>query len=225
MADPRLAPPSASDRPVGLNHQPLREAVQDAIRAGIVAGRYPPGERLLEDGIAHELDVSRNPVREALQALATEGFVVIEPRRGARVATVSRERAGDLFEVREALEGLAARLAARRRTPDQLRELQGLVSAGEAVVGEGRLTELPDLNARFHLALQAAAANTILAETLGRLSPVITWIYARRIADRSHDSWTEHAAIVAAIADGDADRAGALACAHISAARHAYMDS
>src|SRR5262245_43634726 len=127
MADPRLAPPS-SDRPVGLHHQPLREAVQDAIRAGIVAGRYPPGGPHLEDGIAQELDVSRNPVREALQALATEGFVVIEPRRGARVATVSRDRAVDLFEVREALEGLAARLAAERRTPDQLAGLQGLVA-------------------------------------------------------------------------------------------------
>jgi DNA-binding GntR family transcriptional regulator len=224
MADPRLAPPSSSDRAVGLHHQPLREAVQDAIRAGIVAGRYPPGERLLEDGIAQELDVSRNPVREALQALATEGFVVIEPRRGARVATVSRDRAVDLFEVREALEGLAARLAAERRSPEQLAELQALVADGETVVAEGRLTELPDLNARFHLALQAAATNTILAETLGRLSPVITWIYARRIAARSHDSWTEHAAIVAAIAARDADRAGALACAHIAAARHAYLD-
>lgn len=224
MADPRLAPRSVPDRPVGQNHQPLREAVQDAIRAAIVSGRYPPGERLLEDGIAQELDVSRNPVREALQALATEGFVVIEPRRGARVATVSRERASDLFEVREALEGLAARLAAQRRTPEQLAELQDLVGTGTALVAAGRLTELPDLNARFHIALHAAAANTILAETLGRLSPVITWVYARRIAARSHDSWTEHAAIVAAIADGDAERAGALACGHIAAARRAYLD-
>jgi DNA-binding GntR family transcriptional regulator len=209
---------------VGLNHQPLREAVQDAIRAAIVSGRYRPGERLLEDGIAQELDVSRNPVREALQALATDGFVVIEPRRGARVATVSRERAGDLFEVRESLEGLAARLAAQRRTPDQLAHLQSLVDAGSECVAAGRLTELPDLNARFHIALQGAAANTILAETLGRLSPVITWVYAHRISARSHDSWTEHAAIVAAIAEGDPDRAATLACGHIAAARHAYLD-
>jgi DNA-binding GntR family transcriptional regulator len=224
MGDPSLGPPSVPDRSVGQNHQPLREVVQDAIRAAIVAGRYPPGDRLLEDRIAHELDVSRNPVREALQALTTEGFVVIEPRRGARVATISRQRAADLFEVREALEGLAARLAATRRTPEQLDKLQALVAQGTALVAAGRLTELPDLNTRFHVALHAAADNTMLAETLGRLSPVITWVYARRIAARSRDSWTEHEAIVAAIADGDADAAGTLACGHIAAARRAYLD-
>src|SRR5690606_2315410 len=106
MVDADPAPGPVLARPIGQIHQPLREAVQDAIRAAIVEGRYPPGERLLEDQLAQELGVSRNPVREALHALSTEGFVVIEPRRGARVATVSRQRAGELFEVREVLEGL-----------------------------------------------------------------------------------------------------------------------
>ena len=224
MADAAPATPAAV-RPIGRVHQPLREAVQDAIRAAIVAGRYPPGERLLEDQLAQELDVSRNPVREALQALATDGFVVIEPRRGARVANVSPERATELFQVREVLEGLAARLAAERRTPNQLAELQAIVAEGAALVDEERLDELPELNNRFHVALHAAADNEILAEVLGRLSPVITWVYARRIAQRSTHSWSEHAAIVDAIADGDGDLAYGRASVHIASARAAYLDT
>ncbi|HEY8546466.1 MAG TPA: GntR family transcriptional regulator [Acidimicrobiales bacterium] len=210
---------------MGRIHQPLREAVQDAIRAAIVEGRYPQGERLLEDQLAQELDVSRNPVREALQALATEGFVVIEPRRGARVASVSPERAVELFQVREVLEGLAARLAAERRTPEQLEALQAIVREGEQLVAAGRLNELPELNNRFHVALHDAAGNGMLTDVLGRLGPVITWVYARRIAERSTHSWSEHAAIADAIAAGDAELAYERACAHIAAARAAYLST
>ena len=97
---------------VGSTHLPLRHAVLEEIRRRIVAGQWAQGERLFEDQIAAELNVSRNPVREALQALASEGFVELEPRRGARVATVSDARATELFEVREVLEGLVASLAA-----------------------------------------------------------------------------------------------------------------
>jgi DNA-binding GntR family transcriptional regulator len=224
MVDAHPAPGSALIRPIGRLHQPLREAVQDAIRAAIVAGRYPPGDRLLEDQLAQELDVSRNPVREALQALTAEGFVVIEPRRGARVATISRQRADELFEVRGVLEGLAGRLAAERHSPEQLRELETIVHEGQGLVAAGRLGDLPAHNTRFHLALHAAAGNDMLSETIGRLSPIISWVYARRIAERSSDSWSEHAAIVEAIAAGDDDLAHARACAHIAAARAAYLD-
>jgi DNA-binding GntR family transcriptional regulator len=232
MADPRPTPDPAREtapeptaiRPIGRLHQPLREAVQDAIRSAIVAGRYLAGERLLEDQLAQELDVSRNPVREALQGLATEGFVEIEPRRGARVAVISRERAIELFEVREALEGMAGRLAAERRTPAQVRELEDIVRDGRQRSAAGGLDELPELNTRFHVAFHTAAGNSMLVETLGRLSPVITWVYARRIAQRSRDSWSEHAAIVEAVAAADGHLAEARACAHIAAARAAYLD-
>lgn len=220
----RTSAPHRGPRPLGQIHQPLREAVQDAIRLAIVEGRYPQGERLLEDQLAQELDVSRNPVREALQALATEGFVVIEPRRGARVASISTARAIELFEVREVLEGLAARLAAERRSPQQLATLQAIVEEGHQLVDAGRLNELPELNNRFHVVLHSAAGNDMLTDVLGRLGPVITWVYARRIAERSTHSWTEHAAIVEAIAAGDSALAYSRACGHIAAARAAYLD-
>ena len=67
----------------------------EEIQRRIVSGRLQQGDRLFEDQLAHELDVSRNPIREALQALESEGFVELEPRRGARVAVISAERANE----------------------------------------------------------------------------------------------------------------------------------
>jgi DNA-binding GntR family transcriptional regulator len=210
-------------RPTGVVHQPLRDGVVDQLRQAIVAGRFAPGERLFEDQIADELEVSRNPVREALQALAREGFVELEPRRGARVATISRTRVEELFELRESLEGLVARLAAVRRTDAQLAELESLVATGTVAAEEGRLGELPDLNTRFHELLSAAAHNALLAEQLHGLRYLIEWVYARRIRERSARSWFEHVGIVEALAARDEQLAFARACAHIANARAAYF--
>ena len=100
---------------IGPVHQPpLRSLVSDELRRLVITGELPPGTRIVEDRLAARLGVSRNPVREALQALAAEGFVDILPRRGAVVAQVTQAEAEDLFDVRAALEPLAARLAARR---------------------------------------------------------------------------------------------------------------
>lgn len=210
---------------IGVRHQPLRRAVQDELRRAIIAGRYAQGERLFEDQIAQELEVSRNPVREALQALAIDGFVELEPRRGARVTVVSKKRAEELFEVRESLEGLVARLAARRCTDEQTAELRAIVGRGIAAVASGQIEALPDLNTRFHLVLSASADNSLLAAELGRLSHVIEWVYSKRVIERSSDSWNEHDAIVSAIEAHDEERAFELACEHIAHARAAYLDA
>jgi DNA-binding GntR family transcriptional regulator len=209
---------------VGALHLPLRQAVLDALRSAIIDGTYLPGERLVEEEIAARFDVSRNPTREALHALSVEGFVEIEPRRGARVATMNARRAGELFEVRAPLEGLVARLAAQRRTPADLVHLRDVLGAGTAAAAEGRLDELPALNTEFHMSLAAAAGNELLAGTLARLSDIIRWVYAARISMRSTRSWDEHAAIVAAVADRDAERAERCGAEHISAAAAAYED-
>jgi DNA-binding GntR family transcriptional regulator len=208
---------------LGLAHRPLREAVVDELRERIVAGVYPQGSRLLEEEIAVELGVSRNPVREALQALASDGFVDIEPRRGARVAVLTTQRTDDLFEVRQALEGLVASLAARKRTEAQLSELTAVVQDGLAASEAGDLDPLPALNTRFHQLLADAADNALLTDTLARLAHVIQWVYTSRIALRSHRSWAEHAAILDAIAAGDADRAEREARHHIGMAREAFL--
>jgi DNA-binding GntR family transcriptional regulator len=208
---------------VGLTHQPLRQAVQDAIRHDIVVGRFRPGDRLLEETLAVELEVSRNPVREALQALSVEGFVEIEPRRGARVATISPKRAAELFEVREALEGLVSRLAAQRRHDSHVATLHALLADGQAAAKRLDAKELVTLNTRFHRALAEAAGNQLLAAELARLTHVVEWVYGSRIVARAAESWQEHAAIVDAVTRQDVDGALRAAAHHIARARHAFL--
>ena len=215
---------STSVMSVGSSHLPLRHAVLEEIRRRIIAGAYSPGERVYEDQIAADLDVSRNPVREALQALAGEGFIELEPRRGARVAVVSQARAGELFEVREVLEGLVASLAATRRTDADVAAMRAVVEEGCEAAERGTLTALPALNTRFHTLLATTARNAMLAETIEHLRHLIEWIYSQRIAQRAPRSWQEHSRIVDAIASGDAHTAERVARAHIAMARAAYVD-
>jgi DNA-binding GntR family transcriptional regulator len=210
---------------VGLAHLPLRHAVLEELRQRIIAGEWSPGERLYEDQIASELEVSRNPVREALQALAGEGFVELEPRRGARVATVPPERAHELFEVREALEGLVAALAARRRTDADIARLRQVTEEGQRAARSNDLSQLPALNTRFHDSLAEAAGNRMLSETIQRLRHLIEWIYFQRIQNRAPQSWSEHSEIVDAVVAGDADAAERAARNHIALARAAYLDA
>lgn len=209
---------------LGQSQRPLRAAVTDEIRQQIIRGELAPGERLFEEDIAAALGVSRNPVREALQALAADGFIEIEPRRGAHVAVVDADRAAELFEIRVPLEGLVAELAAQRRTPAQIKALRDMTHQALELVQSGQLEQLPALNTKFHDALAAAACNELLASTLHRLSHLVQWVYSARIKKRSADSWTEHAALIDAIERQDATAARHLSEAHVTAARLAFHD-
>lgn len=217
------SPQPAPRRTLGSTHPPLRVVVLEEIRRRIIGHEYEPGERIFEDQIAAELDVSRNPVREALQALEGEGFVELEPRRGARVATFSPADARELFEVREALEGLVARLAAGRRTETEIAALRDTVARGLEMAAGADLTGLPILNTRFHAQLADAARNAMLADTIRRSQHTIEWIYADGIRRRATDSWAEHATLAEAVAHGDEVEAERLARAHIAAARDAII--
>ena len=103
---------------LGDQHLPLSAAICGELRARILSGKFPIGHRLVEGRLSTEMGVSRIPIREALRALAAEGLVTIEPRRGASVSLLSDQAAHDMVEVRATLEGLNAKLAAGwRRTP------------------------------------------------------------------------------------------------------------
>jgi DNA-binding GntR family transcriptional regulator len=208
---------------LGAAHAPLRQAVTDALRNLIVDGVYPPGSRLYEETVASELGVSRNPVREAFQVLNAEGFVEIEPRRGARVASIDARRAGEIFEVRGALEGLVAELAARNGTTESVARLDDILRDGQLAADAGELSQLPRLNTAFHDQLAKMAGNEVLSETLNQLSGIIRWIYAERLEDRVLNSWHEHRKIVEAIAAGDGPAARNRAMAHVASARDAFM--
>ena len=212
-----------TEQKLGRRHQPLAAAVLSSLRDAIVAGVYSPGQRLVEEDLALELEVSRGPIREALHLLAVEGFVEIEPRRGAKVAIFTRKQADDLFVMRLTLEGLVARLAAEHRTEEQLRTLDEVCEAGLVAATQQRTEDLPALNTAFHEALADAADNTLLAEHLSTMSTMIQWAYAKRIRERLTDSWGEHRAIVDAVAVRDAVAAEAAAQLHVKNAWVAYV--
>ncbi|WP_373070979.1 GntR family transcriptional regulator [Gemmatimonas sp.] len=208
---------------IGAAHRPLNAVVCDELRMWIISGRLAPGSRLVEVALAEELGVSRGPVREAIRQLNREGFVELTPRRGASVASVAASEALECYEVRIALEGVAASLAATRRSDADLDELEGVLDDGERLLVVGRWDALAQMNNNFHEALARASYNTELLVLMGQYSKRIAWIFSRSAEQRGTAAWAEHAAIVAAIRDGDSARAEELARTHIDASRRQFL--
>src|SRR5438309_739868 len=154
---------------LGSRHSPLAQGVAGEIRERILGGRFAPGARLAEEPLSEELGVSRMPVREALRLLSAEGIVVLEPRRGASVASHTPEQVQELVEVRATLEGLNARLAARRHDPVQIAKLERIVADGARINERTELSVIQANNARFHEALEDIAANSVLSSMVRSL--------------------------------------------------------
>src|SRR3954469_22317331 len=208
---------TAAKRPakLGTRHSPLAQVVADEVRERILAGRFPAGERLAEEPLSEELGVSRMPVREALRLLAAEGIVVLEPRRGASVASHTPEQVQELVEVRATLEGLNARLAARRHDPVQIAKLERIVADGSRINERTELAIIQANNARFHEALEDIAANSVLSSMVRSLRDRTAVIFARQSRARTRENWREHEAILRAVIAGDAELAGLLATRHV----------
>lgn len=208
---------------IGAGHRPLRDKVVAELRRRIVDGDYPPGDRLTEDRLAEAFGVSRNPVREAIRVLEAEGFVVAQPRRGTVVATLSAQDVQDLFDVRLALEPLAARLAAGRAGPAAAIPLQELVVAAEEAAAAGRLDCVAELNTRFHATICDFSGNVLLRSMTETLHARLQWVYRQSAADRAPHSWAEHEGLVVAIRDGDGEKAAAEAAGHVLNAQAAAL--
>jgi DNA-binding GntR family transcriptional regulator len=204
-------------------YQPLDVVVRDELRRRIISGQLVPGARLIETAIATDLGVSRGPVRSAIRQLELEGFVVLSPRRGASVATISVGEALECYEVRSAVEGLAASRAALRRSDDDLARMHGVLRAGQESLDQGRWEELSQLNNDFHVALAKASGNNELVWLMRQYSKRIAWMFSRSAQRRGAQAWREHAAIVDAVADRDEATAASLATAHIEASRAQFV--
>jgi DNA-binding GntR family transcriptional regulator len=206
---------------IGEDHRPLRDKVVEELRRRIVDGVYAPGNRLTEDRLAQAFGVSRNPVREAIRVLEAEGFVITQPRRSAVVASLSAQDVQDLFDVRLALEPLAARLAAERAGPAAASALRELTEAAEAAAAAGELDRVAELNTRFHAIICAYSGNVLLRGMSEKLHARLQWVYRQSAADRVSHSWAEHESLAAAIQAGDGEKAAAQAGSHIRNARAA----
>jgi DNA-binding GntR family transcriptional regulator len=213
--------------------EPSAATAYQRIRQAIVEGDYRPGERLVEQRVAEDLELSRTPIREALRMLHAEGLVRIEPNRGAAVRGLTKDGIADVYELRARLEAYAAELAAERATDDQLARLadaaeQFDVAATRAIDGGvDEVREVFRLNDVFHLTMLEAARHDALLNSLVRTvdHPLVFQAFRQYDADSMRRSSEFHGLICAAICEGEGTRAARLTHEHVLQGRDVLISA
>lgn len=187
--------------------------ILDAIDSGV----YRPGDRLVESELAERFNVSRTPIREALQRLETQSLLTRDGR-SLIVASLDHTQMAELYVVRGELEGLAARLASRHATPEEIRVLRDMVEADRKLIGNP--DALSRANRRFHKQIHLASHNRFLVQQLDLVHRSMALLATTSLAaeGRGAGALDEHQAIVAAIEAGDGDGADKAVREHISKA-------
>jgi DNA-binding GntR family transcriptional regulator len=188
------------------------ESVYEVLLNAICDGSLAPGTRLTQEDIAEQLSVSRSPVLQALRLLKKDGLVQDAPGRGLLVAPLEASSLADLYEIRGALDVLAARLAAAAHAQLDPK----LIERGRKSAQTGNVHTMIDADMAFHFAIYAASGNRLIAQTAHG-----HWVHIRRVmgavlqmqGERA-SVWDEHEAIANAIAQGDSVLAVRLADAH-----------
>ena len=213
---------SASTAPVRKNTVPPSathaEKIRDHLAREIASGHLVPGERLDENEIATRFAVSRTPVREAFRLLAANEMVELRGRMGATVRKMSAQTVIEMFEVMAEMEGLCARLAARRVTPQIRERVEEIHARLVAASGGEDVDGFYDINQEFHEAVYEAAGNLYLAEQTRRLRNR-TAAYRRRVTfqpNRFAHTLTEHEQVMAAIFSHDEEKAHATMRDHVN---------
>jgi DNA-binding GntR family transcriptional regulator len=194
----------------------LAEDAADRVREQILSGGYAQGEHLVEAKIAEQLGISRGPVREAFKLLRAEGLLQEEPRRGTFVVRMSPDDVREIYGLRAAIEGRAARMVAAAGDPDVIDRLgQGVDAIQEAVRG-GESAAVFQADLAFHESLVGLAGNSRLQEVFARYVPTLRALLRldEHVYRSLDDVALEHRPLLDALAAGDADRAAALAEAH-----------
>ena len=225
---------------------PLREQVYFALEELILEGHLPPGHRLVESDLANHLQVSRGPIREALQLLERDGWIEVRPRRGAYVRIPSEAELDEFFRARTLLETEAARLAARRvrrdpgGTSGTLEHLRQTLNRSASLSYElpdelsSTDTTLPALESRrhyretsrnFHRTIVLLSGNTALADTLEYVMRRTRWWFASSMAVHRNSRRDEHYHLLDAIAEGDDDDAAEAMQHHLNQLRLASLEA
>lgn len=191
------------------------DAVYGALRRSILDGKLSPGERLRSDALARDLNVSRTPVREALRKLEAEGLVDAAPS-GLVVRQLTEQDLTEIFYLREALEGMAARLAAENATRAEIDELDALVEDMGALAVRGDIAPLRELTGEFHRLIGRASRNGRLVRSLGALLDHVRQAQSSTLylTGRPAAAVDEHRNLLRAIAKRDGDLAETLARQH-----------
>lgn len=206
-----------------VNVTSLSEEVYRRLKQAIMDGDLTPGNRLIETAIAANMQVSRTPVREALQRLVADGLVSPDGSRGLIVARLSVENVQHAYTLREALEGLAARLAAQHKRPDLLRKLNQSLRTMEHGVDDP--SEFDKAHSAFHDTIAEMTENPYLIQALSNLQGFRTrmvsldWVAKQRVKT----SIPEHRRIFEAIELRDSDAAEQLARRHVRTTREGLL--
>lgn len=206
------------------------DAVHASLRQAILTSTLRPGERLNVSELAEELEVSLTPVRNAIQLLAAEGLIEVRPRSGTFVASVRAADVVETFQIRRALECLAAELACQNITTHELAQLRDLLAVMRKPIHseEDRAQHERD-NAAFHMAILRAARNSRLIDSYDRLNAhiQIARIHASDAEWKSRlkEERREHEEIVDAIATHETDRAVRAVRAHLDRACHSLLEA
>ncbi|MBC01351.1 MAG: GntR family transcriptional regulator [Rhodobacteraceae bacterium] len=201
----------------------LAEYVYQELSQWIREGRYNPGDRIREATVSKELGVSRTPVREALRRLQSERRVTIEPQRGAVVAELDRHEVVELYQLRQHLEGIAARFAAQHASPAEIAEMQDILKRSENASAD--LKVLNQINWEFHNALYSAAHNRFLLRSIAAISDEMALLKGTKYIpeDRPASLHREHQRILDAIIARDPDQADCAAQDHIENALRVHL--
>ena len=196
----------------------LADWVASSLREAITNGQFEPGEKLDQDRIAEELEVSRTPVREALRTLQADGFVDIRPHYGAFIHRVSQDEIREVFEVRRVLEAEMVRQVTPLIPESVLDELDRWLSESRAQLEVGNITKHFETDVHFHQTLLDSVQNGLLKEMLDSLTTRLFMV--RRLAQSKPgphipESLQEHRGILQAIRERDSDKAVALMKQHL----------
>jgi DNA-binding GntR family transcriptional regulator len=211
----------------------LVDKLASQLHARVLSGELPSGTRLRQEALAEEFGVSRTPVREALRKLQAGGLVELQPNRGAVVRGLSPREIRDAYEVRAALEALAARLAAERVSREQLRRLNHAQKEFRTAlertaarrldgreVGAREIRRWGSANDEFHQTIHEASGNGVLASALAQLDRNFPRDLSRMVVSEStamlEANVREHEAILEALSRHDADAAYELMQRHVS---------
>ena len=198
----------------------LVEQVRDAILGEIASGQLAPGGRIIQEEIARTLGVSRQPVQQALLLLRGQGVLRDAFGRGLEVAPLEPDQVKHMYQMRAVIEGLACRLAAENNAERAGKLGPALIDAGRKAVAAGSVTRMVSADMKFHEFIYALSGNPLVAPVMAN-----HWTQTQRVMgevlmkdETPRDIWDQHAAILDAIAQGEAARAEALARTHITQA-------
>jgi DNA-binding GntR family transcriptional regulator len=209
--------------PIGTANRSLSTQIYEHLRSAIIEGEIAPGAKMREQQLADQFKVSRVPLREAIPLLEAEGLVYTVPRHGTFVARLTLRDVHDLFDVRESLETLAARLAAERinrpDTSDVVDALKDNLQRAKQAVRDGDDAAIAATSAEFHRLVVELSGNALLRTMMRPINGRVQWLFRLTSARDPRAACRAHEQLLRAILRGEVDRAGELAFDHIASGR------